>query len=252
MSFSLEGKTALITGGGRGIGKEIARRFAEAGANVVVASRKLENLEKTAQEFNFLPGRILPLACNVGKLDQIEATVAETEQQLGSIDIMVNNGATNLEQGPSIDVTDAAVLKMVEINVLSAVRFNRLVVPKMMERGNGSIINIASIAGLRPQKQGLLYSLTKAGLIMMTRTWADEWGPMGVRVNAIAPGLVKTDFSSYFWKRPDGEEQIPPQQPIRRLGETSDIGNMALYLASDEASWVTGQVMVIDGGATAR
>ena len=252
MSFSLEGKVALVTGGGRGIGKEIARRFVEAGGDVMIASRKLENLQRTADEFSSLPGRIDVVSCNIGKADQVEAAVAATESRFGAIDIMVNNGATNLEQGPSLSVSDAAVLKMVEINVLSAVRFLRLVVPKMMDKGGGSIINVASIAGLRPQRQGLLYSFTKSGLIMMTRTWANEWGPSGVRVNAIAPGLVRTDFSSYFWKNLDEDAQYPPDQPIQRLGETSDIGGIALYLASDESAWVTGQTMVIDGGATAR
>ncbi len=252
MSFSLKGKVALVTGGGRGIGKEIARRFVEAGADVVIASRKLENLQQAAEEFAPLPGRVLSVPCHIGKLDQIEAVVAETEKRFGTIDIVVNNGATNLEQGPSLNVSDAAVLKMVEINVLSAVRILRLTVPKMAEKGCGSIINIASIAGLRPQREGLLYSFTKSGLIMMTRTWADEWGKHGIRVNAIAPGLVRTDFSSFFWKNLDEDAQYPPNQPIKRLGETSDLGGIALYLASDESTWVTGQVMVIDGGATAR
>ncbi len=252
MSFSLAGKVAFVTGGGRGIGKEIARRFVEAGGNVVIASRKLENLQRAADEFASLPGNVLPVPCHIGKLDQIEAAIAAAEDQFGAVDIVVNNGATNLEQGPSLNVSDAAVLKMVEINVLSAVRILRLTVPKMIEKGGGSIINIASIAGLRPQREGLLYSFTKSGLIMMTRTWADEWGKHGVRVNAIAPGLVRTDFSSYFWKNLDEDAQYPPDQPIRRLGETSDVGGIALYLASDESSWVTGQVMVIDGGATAR
>ncbi len=252
MSFSLEGKVALVTGGGRGIGKEIARRFAEAGADVAIASRKLENLERTADEFSSLPGRIQPVQCHIGRADQVDAAVEATEEAFGAIDIVVNNGATNIQQGPSLEVTDAAVMKMVEINVLSAVRFLRRTVPAMIAKGGGSVINIASIAGLRPQREGLLYSFTKAGLIMMTRTWADEWGRHGVRVNAIAPGLVRTDFSSYFWKRLDDGAGYPQGQPIQRLGETKDIGGMALYLASDESSWVTGQVMVIDGGATVR
>lgn len=207
MGFSLKGKVALVTGGGRGIGKEIARRFAEAGANVVIASRKLENLQSTAREFSSLSGGVLPVRCHIGRPDEIEAAVAETERAFGTIDIVVNNGATNIQQGPSLNVTDSAVMKMVEINVLSAVRILRLTVPKMIEKGGGSVINISSIAGLRPQRQGLLYSFTKAGLIMMTRTWADEWGPHGVRVNAIAPGLVRTDFSSYFWKSLDEDAQ---------------------------------------------
>lgn len=252
MSFSLKGRVAFVTGGGRGIGKEIARRFAEAGADVVIASRKLENLQAAAEEFGSLAGRVLPVRCHIGKPEEIKAAVAEAEREFGTIDIVVNNGATNIQQGPSLDITDDAVMKMVEINVLSAVRILRLTVPKMIEKGGGSIINISSIAGLRPQREGLLYSFTKAGLIMMTRTWADEWGRHGVRVNAIAPGLVRTDFSSYFWQALDEDAQYPADQPIHRLGETSDLDGIALYLASDESSWVTGQVMVVDGGATAR
>ncbi len=252
MSFRLDGKVALVTGGGRGIGKEIARRFAEAGADVAIASRKVENLRAAAEEFSSLPGRVLPVRCHIGNAQEIEAAIAAAQESFGNIDIVVNNGATNIQQGPSLDVTDSALMKMVEVNVLSAVRILRLTVPKMIERGGGSVINISSIAGLRPQQEGLLYSFTKAGLIMMTRTWADEWGPYGVRVNAIAPGLVRTDFSSYFWKDLHQEAPYPTGQPIRRLGETSDLGGMALYLASDESGWVTGQVMVVDGGATAR
>lgn len=252
MSFSLEDRVAIVTGGGRGIGKEIARRFVAAGAKVVIASRKMENLEKTAAEFADLPGEVMPFPCHVGKRDQIEATVAAAEERFGAVDIMVNNGATNLEQGPSLDVSDEAIMKMVEINILSAVRFLRLVVPKMIEKGGGSVINIASIAGLRSQREGLLYSFTKSGLIMMTKSWASEWGKHNVRVNAICPGLVRTDFSSFFWKGAEGEERIPPNQPIRRLGETADIGGIALYLASQESAWVTGQTWVIDGGATVR
>ncbi len=252
MGFSLVGKVAFVTGGGRGIGKEIARRFAKAGADVVIASRKLDVLQATAKEFASLPGRLLPVRCHIGRPDEIDAAVSEAVRCFGSIDIVVNNGATNIQQGPALDVTDAAVMKMVEINVLSAVRILRLTVPKMIERGGGSVINISSIAGLRPQREGLLYSFTKAGLIMLTRAWAAEWGCHGVRVNAIAPGLVRTEFSEYFWRDLDEDKPYPADQPIRRLGETSDLGGMALYLASDESSWVTGQIMVVDGGATAR
>jgi dehydrogenase/reductase SDR family member 4 len=251
-SISLQGKTAIVTGGGRGIGKAIAKRLAEAGAGVVIASRKMENLVATANEFKSLPGRVLPIECHVGRLDQLEKLVSETESQLGPIDIVVNNSATNVGQGPSLAVTDEMLDKMVEINVKSALRMIRLTVPKMIERGTGgSIINIASIAGLNPQPGGLLYSFTKAGLIMMTRSWARDFGPYGVRVNAIAPGLIQTDFSEFLWKDERIHSAITSNQPIRRIGQPDEIGHAALYLASDEASYVTGQVFVIDGGATA-
>jgi dehydrogenase/reductase SDR family member 4 len=251
-AISLAGKVALVTGGGRGIGKAIAGRLAEAGAGVVIASRKLENLQATATEFAGLPGKVVPIACHVGRLDQLEALVRETESRLGPIDVLVNNSATNIGQGPSLAVTDEMLDKMVEVNIKSALRLVRLTVPKMIERKRGgSVINIASIAGLQPQPGGLLYSFTKAGLIMMTRSWAREFGPDGVRVNAIAPGLIQTDFSEYFWKDEQYRARVESEQPIRRIGRPHEIGHAALYLASDESSFVTGQVFVVDGGATA-
>jgi NAD(P)-dependent dehydrogenase (short-subunit alcohol dehydrogenase family) len=249
-AISLKGKVAIVTGGGRGIGKAIAKKFAEAGAGVVIASRKLENLQATADEFKGLPGKTVPMACHVGRPEDIENLVKETEKQLGPVDIVVNNSATNIGQGPSLDVTDDMMDKMIDVNVKSALRMVRLTVPKMIQRGTGgSIINIVSIAGLRPQFQGLLYSFTKAGLIMMTKSWAQEFGPHNVRVNAIAPGLIKTDFSSFFHENPDRMKAVQKTQPIPRIAEPDEVGYMALYLASDEASYVTGEIMVIDGGA---
>jgi NAD(P)-dependent dehydrogenase (short-subunit alcohol dehydrogenase family) len=249
-TISLQGRIALVTGGGRGIGKAIAHRFAAAGATVVIASRKMENLTAAAAEMAGLPGMVIPIQCHVGRKEELENLVDEIENRVGHVDILVNNSATNIGQGPALDITDDMLDKMVEINVKSAVRLVRLTVPKMIERGRGAVLNIASIAGLRPQEGGLLYSFTKAGLIMMTRCWAQEFGPSGVRVNAIAPGLIQTDFSAYFWQNDAYRRQLETTQPIRRIGQADEIGFAALYLVSDEASYVTGQVVVIDGGAT--
>jgi dehydrogenase/reductase SDR family member 4 len=248
----LTGKVALVTGGGRGIGKAIASRLAASGAKVVIASRKREVLELTAAELNARggPGEVVPVECHVGRLDQLEALVKTTEDRLGPVDVLVNNSATNVGQGPSLDVTDEMLDKIVEVNIKAALRLVRLTVPGMIARGNGSVINIVSIAGLSPMPGALLYSFTKAGLIMMTKSWAREFGPSGVRVNAIAPGLIQTDFSAYYWKDETRLNEVVGSQALRRIGQPQDVGGLALFLASDDASFITGQVFVVDGGAT--
>jgi dehydrogenase/reductase SDR family member 4 len=252
VSISLEGKVAIVTGGGRGIGRAITHRLAEAGADVVIASRKLDVLEATAQDFADLPGRVVPVQCHVGRGTDIEQLLERTRSEVGAVDILVNNSATNIGQGPSLQTTPEMLHKMVEVNVESAYRLVHGVAPSMIERSKGgAIINIVSISGLQPQPGGMLYSFTKAGLIMLTRSWARELGPHGIRVNAIAPGLIRTDFSEYFWKDETKMRSLVGEQPLPRLGQPEDIGFAAVYLASDEASFITGHTLVVDGGALA-
>ena len=245
----LKDKVAIVTGASRGIGKSTAEVFAREGATVVICGRKQDTLDQVAAELKGLAGRIVPVACHVGKLDELQRLVDTTTRDFGRIDILVNNAATNVAQGPAIEMDDGQFDKMVEVNLKSTFRLMRLVAPGMCERGSGSIINIASIAGLRPQYHGLLYSMTKAALIMMTQSYAVELGPKGVRVNAIAPGLIQTVLSEYYWKdEAQAGTQLMSQQPIRHLGQPPEIAEVALLLASDASSYLTGQTIVVDGG----
>ena len=244
----LKDKVAIVTGGSRGIGQSIAEVFAREGATVVICGRKQNTLDEVAGGMKGLAGRVIPMACHVGKLEELQRLVDTTMRDLGRIDILVNNAATNIAQGPAIEMDDGQFDKMVEVNLKSTYRLTRLVAPGMCQRGTGSIINIASIAGLRPQYHGLLYSMTKAALIMMTQSYAVELGPQGVRVNAIAPGLVQTVLSEYYWKDESRRQQLMAHQPIRHLGQPPEIAEVALMLASDASSYLTGQTIVVDGG----
>ena len=241
----LSDKVAIVTGASRGIGRSIAEVFVREGAQVVICGRKQETLDAVAKEIG--PG-VKPVACHVGKSADIAALVATTTREFGKIDILVNNAATNIAQGPCLEMDEGQFDKMVEINLKSTFRLMKLVAPGMCGRGSGSIINIASIAGLRPQFHSLLYSMTKAALIMMTQSYAVELGPMGVRVNAIAPGLIQTQLSEYFWKDETRREKQLGHQPIKHMGQPVEIAEIALTLASDRSSYLTGQTLVVDGG----
>jgi dehydrogenase/reductase SDR family protein 4 len=244
---SLDGKVAIVTGASRGIGRAIAEAFAREGGRVVICGRKQETLGQVASEIG---PSVKPLACHVGRADQIERLVAFTTREFGPADILVNNAATNISFGPCLEIDEAQFDKMIEINLKSAFRLVRAIAPGMCNRGSGSIVNIASIAGLRPQMHSLLYSMTKAALIMMTQSYALELGPKGVRVNAIAPGLIQTALSEHYWKDESQRNAVLARQPIQRLGQPRDVAELALVLASDKGSYITGQTFVVDGGFT--
>jgi NAD(P)-dependent dehydrogenase (short-subunit alcohol dehydrogenase family) len=245
----LKDRVALVTGASRGIGKAIAETFAREGASVAICGRKQDSLDRVAGEIR---GDVLPVACHVGRPDELQRLTDTVHARFGRIDILVNNAATNVAQGPALSIDDAQFDKMVEVNLKSAFRLIRLVAPGMCDRGYGSIINMASISGLRPQFEGLMYSATKAALIMMTQSYALELGPKGVRVNAIAPGLIRTVLSEYYWKDESRMAKHIDSQPIKHLGEPQEVADVALLLACDRASYLTGQTLVVDGGATLR
>ncbi len=244
----LQDKIALVTGASRGIGLAIARVFAREGAAVVICGRKQETLDRAAAEIAPSGGKVRAVACHVGRADQIRGLVDTTLREFGRIDILVNNAATNIAQEPALATDEAKFDKMVEINLKSAYRFIQAVAPGMCDRGSGSIVNIASISGIRPQFHGMLYSMTKAALIMMTQSYALELGPRGVRVNAIAPGLIQTALSEYYWKDDARRATVLGQQPLPHLGQPAEVAEVALLLASDRASYITGQTMIVDGG----
>jgi len=250
-SFGLQDKVAIVTGGSQGIGRAIALGLAQAGAHVVLAKypdKRQDEVKAVQAEIEALGRKAMVVQTDVAQVDQVRAVMDQTHSTFGRIDILVNNAATNIAQGPCLEMDEGQFDKMVEINLKSTFRLMKLIAPGMCQRGSGSIINIASIAGLRPQYQSLLYSMTKAALIMMTQSYAVELGPQGVRVNAIAPGLIQTALSEYFWKNEALRDKQLGAQPIKHLGQPVEIAEIALTLASDQSSYMTGQTLVVDGG----
>jgi dehydrogenase/reductase SDR family protein 4 len=246
--LKLEGKTALITGGSRGIGREIALAFAELGANVVVASRKLADLERVKDEIEAAGGTGLAVAAHTGKTDQIETLVKSVVDRFGTIDILVNNAAVNPVFGPIENIDETLFGKMMDVNVKGYLFLAGMVMPYMEKAGGGSIINIASVEGFKPSYGTGLYSVTKAAVVMLTKVLALEWAAKKIRVNCIAPGLVRTHFSEFLWKNEEILKLYLEHCPIKRIGEPYEIAGLALFLASDLAGYTTGSVFTADGG----
>ena len=243
----LSGHTALVTGSSRGIGKATALTLAAAGAKVVVTSRNLEACEAVVAEIETEGGQALAVACNVSSQEQVEALVQESQQKLGNISILVCNAATNPAYGPMSDLDKNAFNKIMETNVVANIHLINLVAPIMSEIGGGSIILLSSIAGIMGSKTIGAYAISKAADIQLARNYAVDLGRQNIRVNAILPGLIRTDFSEVLWEGERGKRFIE-QTPLGRLGEANDIAGVALFLASEASKFVTGQGIVADGG----
>lgn len=245
--FRIDGKTAIITGGSRGIGKEIALAFAEGGANVVVASRKLPGLEEVVGEIEAMGGKGLAVAAHAGKMDDLVNLVEKAREEFGKIDILVNNAAINPKFGPIEDMDESLFDKMIDIN-LKAYLFLSTMVMKDMEKDGGSIINISSVEGFSPSHGTGVYNITKAAVIMLTKVLAKEWAHKNIRVNGVAPGLIKTHFSEFFWTNDEVYNIFLEHCPLKRAGETREVAGLALFLASELASYITGSTFPVDGG----
>ncbi|MBX6424867.1 MAG: SDR family oxidoreductase [Variibacter sp.] len=248
--FSLDGKVAVITGSSKGIGRAIAESMAVRGARVVISSRKGEVCETVAQSIRDIGGEAIAVPCNVSRKTDLETLVNETNKRWGRIDILVCNAAVNPVYGPLAQISDEAFDKVMGTNVKSNLWLCNLVIPGMAERGGGAVVIISSIAGLRGTGMLGAYGISKAADLALTRNLAVEWGPRNVRVNAICPGLVKTDFARALWEDPERLAKREAETPLRRIGRPEEIGPIATFLASDAASFITGQVIVADGGVT--
>lgn len=244
---ALEGKVALVTGGSRGIGRAIAASMAASGAKVLISSRKQDALDEAASE---MEGEVSTFAAHAGDPDQIAACVAAAVERYGRIDVLVNNAATNPYLGRTIDIDLPRYDKTWEVNLRGVMVWTQEAYRTSLQEHGGSVINVASIGGLSVETSIGVYNATKAAMIHLTRTLAAELGPEGIRVNAIAPGLVKTDMARALWE--SNEEQMAKVVPVGRLGEPEDIASAAVFLASPGAEWITGHTLVVDGGMLVR
>jgi NAD(P)-dependent dehydrogenase (short-subunit alcohol dehydrogenase family) len=239
---------AVITGASRGIGRAIALRLAQAGAKVAVSSRKLENVQAVADEIAAAGGEALAVQAHVGRADEVTALVARTVEALGRVDVAVNNAATNPHFGPLLTADEGQLDKILDVNVKGVFRVCKAVAPLMEAQGGGKIINIVSVAGLRPSPAMGVYSISKAAVIALTQVLALELGQANIQVNGIAPGVIKTRFSRVLWQTPQIAEPILSSLPLGRFGEPEDVAGLALYLASPASDYVTGAVFLVDGG----
>jgi dehydrogenase/reductase SDR family member 4 len=246
--FDLSGKVAIVTGASKGIGERMARTLAEFGAKVVISSRKQESLDIVANVLKSEGLDVTGIVCHVGDDQQLTNLVEKTVELYGGVDILINNAATNPVFGP-IAESDAQVFdKIMDINVKAPFKLCNLVYPIMKSRGGGSIINIASVEGLKPSFGLGLYSVSKAALIMLTKNQAKEWGADGIRSNAICPGLVKTKFSSAIWQNDHILNQVEKSLPAGRMAMPDEMAGLAIFLASAASSYCTGSIFTADGG----
>ena len=248
--FDLTRKVAVITGSTRGIGRAIAEAMARAGAKVVISSRKADKCAEVAQAIKSEGWEATPIACNIGKREDLERLVAETKQCYGRIDSLVCNAAVNPYFGPMAQAPDEAFTKIIDSNVRSNLWLCNLVIPEMAERRDGTVIIVSSIGGLKGSSMLGLYCISKAADMQLARTLAVEWGSSNIRANCIAPGLVRTDFARALWEDPKTLARSEAACPLGRIGEPEEIAGMAVLLASRAGNWITGQTFVIDGGAT--
>jgi NAD(P)-dependent dehydrogenase (short-subunit alcohol dehydrogenase family) len=248
--FDLTGKVAVITGSSRGIGRASAELLAQLGARVVISSRKRDACEEVAAGIRGNGGDAHVIPCNISRKDEIAALVSGTVKHYGPIDILVCNAAVNPYYGPLLDITDEAFDKIMGSNVKSNIWLCAEAIPAMAARGKGSVVIISSIGGLRGSTVIGAYGISKAADFALCRSLAGEWGPQGVRVNCIAPGLVKTDFAKALWEDEERLKRRCATTPLRRIGEPHEIAGAVAYLGSDAATFITGQTIVIDGGVT--
>lgn len=252
--FDLSGKIAIVTGSSRGIGRAIAEAYAEAGARVVISSRKQSACDLVAETINARYGeeRAIAIAASISDKSALEALVDQTRQRLGAIDLLVCNAASNPYYGPMAGITDEQFRKIFDNNVLANHWLITMVAPSMIERREGAIIVVSSIGGLIGSDVIGAYNVSKAADFQLVRNLATEFGPHNVRINAIAPGVIRTDFARALWEDPEAEAALRRATPLGRIGEPEEIAGTAVFLASKAGAYVTGQAIVVDGGSTIK